>query len=206
MPSRKRNKGKARKSMAKASATPKANAGRGGKTQLQQQEREQNNQLLGQLINNQSLEEDGCYHGCPPPPSDSCSSFVHDFESELIATERDTGKFQRQEIPDMPPWSVLVYMVLDFLKKEELIEDCKCASSRKWILLHLASLGTDYLLKGQSLYTEMAATVAFVFLSVEALEDKSTDDDFAVKTRDLVQGGDRDIVRFFSQRGSDVHA
>ena len=49
-------------------------------------------------------------------------------------------------------------------------------------------------------YTEMAVTVALTFLVVEALEDESTEDDFKLKTRDLVQGGDRDVVRFFSKR------
>ena len=99
-------------------------------------------------------------------------------------------------------------MVLDLLQKEGFLEVCKYASSRKWILLHLASLGTDYLLKEQSRYTEMAATVAFVFLSVEALKDEPVEHDVGVRTRDLVEGemrdlaegGDRDIVRFFSKR------
>ena len=52
------------------------------------------------------------------------------------------------------------------------------------------ALGTDYLLAG---HKEVATTIAFLIF-------ENYDNDVKMKKRDLAQGGDRDVIRFYYRR------
>mmetsp|Transcript_36948 Transcript_36948/g.66458 ORF Transcript_36948/g.66458 Transcript_36948/m.66458 type:complete len:257 (-) Transcript_36948:74-844(-) len=186
MPSRKRNKGKARKAKASEIPTKDDDQQQGQQERRGQERQEKNQQLLHCLINSLSLEgaENKCDHGSPPPPiGDICCRFLRAFENNLNVAFDDSRDAQEACVKAL-------YTVLD---GQEV-----CHTYRMKIADSLVTLGTDYLLKGQVRYTNMATSVAIAVIGMD-YDDLKRADTHAM-LRDLVQGGERETTRFFSKR------
>ena len=65
-----------------------------------------------------------------------------------------------------------------------------CDDTLTWVKSYLIALGTNYIIKGKRWHIEMAATIAF------NLDDQKR----LMRRRDLFQGDERDVIRYFYRK------
>mmetsp|Transcript_31853 Transcript_31853/g.66954 ORF Transcript_31853/g.66954 Transcript_31853/m.66954 type:complete len:261 (-) Transcript_31853:241-1023(-) len=197
MPSRKRDKGKARR--AKANATTANDDGR--QQQLYQQPaRQDDEQQFCRLINTMSLEEEKrCDHGYPPVPDDDiCGRWMVSFKHALT-TLIDGDDFGSRA---HDPTSSFTEIIVQIEEGGESLSDAYLiAENLKRTTMYLASLGTDYFLQRPFWHLEMAGIVATGILVIENFDEfVSNGHTFISMLQDLVGGGERALTRYFSKR------
>ena len=218
MPSRKRAKGKARKALARVTQ-------HGG-----QHVRQSFTSLInfnpskeeedGNLI---------CHHGCIAPScaSGGDEAFMMEFETCLTNTFARVKEMSQGKIPHLRPIACFT-IIIGILEKKGLLDNNemkKDMSKRNWIQQYLATLGTQHLLlssvsssssssstlaarsstvssssssSSTTPHYDMAATIALCLLKLELLEAETSD--FTVKMRNIAEGTERDVIRFFAKR------
>lgn len=207
MPSRKRNKGKARKSKAVAAATSAA-ASSDGRPRNGQLDHEQAHILQGEtpicrMMRNISLEdqrgERACDHGCPhPPEGDICNKFVVSF-NERFAGSMPTGKSSQTQT------TVLSKCIFDAVNEgfmsvgagnQHLWEE---STNLRKLVSYMESLGTDILLQFPA---KSAFPLALAIMIVETMETKQSDliNTLFGPTRDFFDDMERETTRFFAKR------
>lgn len=175
MPSRKRNKGKARKASKECGNKGPKNGSR---------------ELANQLMNNFSSWDNNCSHIeiAPPPPEDVLGRFLG-MLVEILSEAVDASK---------NPIAAHSKLFEHFRKKHpDLANVWDVPHLRGKMASYLVSLGTECLLQSQERYTKMASAIALTVLTFEAEPSWEV----TATVRDLVNDcNERETVRFFSKR------
>ena len=204
MPSRKRGKGKARKAKAKAAAT-NANAASNELGTAQRaasaaavptmsSSRQVPTALipdLNQLMGGLSLAETTCNHGLPPlPPATTARAF-------LLAVDAIAGKIVKTGSSD---YTVRFSKVMDGVFRLGLESALYDLADREALLAGHVALGVAYLTERQE-EPNSRSIAAMHAMAVYNLgcPDGSVNEIIA-NARDLAEGGERTIVKYFAQR------
>lgn len=212
MPSRKRNKGRARKANARAKeASTISSSSRSEQAasindddascRSEREQQQQDQQVLAQLFNTLSLQrnennENKCNHGRPNLPN-VCQRLLQEYECSLLKafSNKATPMMAFGEaFPEEERYSNSVYRA-----HADNLKSC------------FLSVGTDYVLRGQAHDIDMAASFAITVVMLEMREESPIGGpqlkDYLSATkqaRDLDGGGggggERAVTKFFAKR------
>lgn len=184
MPSRKRNKGKARKEARAAAAQPAAAAAQPTDSRHQNQQRQKQIQQLARWMG-------GCRHGCMPPEGHtSCDEFADMFYENLQFGNGVTDLMK-----------VAQALGLVFQKFPEIWTN---ETHRHWAVARLQADGVNMILNDvQPRIVAILTAALHAIEKYDPISGKSTstrsDKDF-LKNRDLTAGCERSLVQYFRQR------
>ena len=125
-----------------------------------------------------------------------CCRFIDDFEDISRAVELSARAIESKH--DFPLQRAAQDLVLSDSIESEFLAGM-CDDTLTWVKSYLIALGTNYIIKGKRCHIEMAATIAFLhntLLSVNNIDDQKR----LMRRRDLFQGDERDVIRYFYRR------
>ena len=134
-----------------------------------------------------------CNHGLLPKTSSNCGPFINGFERVYRSFPSKINGYS-------DPFAI--YCHFKETNNEEGFFDLFSTNKRdrEYGLAFLTSFATCILTDGKELSTEIATAIALLIVEIEKIGWVQEDYIIGPKTRDLIQGNERDVVRFLKKR------
>jgi len=128
-----------------------------------------------------------CYHGLLKSTSSNCIPFINEFEKVI------------RSFPSTDPFTIFCH-VKETHKKNRIFDLFTNKRDREYGLAFLVSFATCILTDGKELSTEISTAIALLIFEIEKIGWVQEGYIIGPKTRDLIDGNERDVVRFLKKR------